>query len=111
MNDKPAHILMSEVAEENHVKIKPACLGSWLIFKWVSPKYNHITQNSSRKQTFYFKPSAMMKTEHYIHNVLPTHQSTSHSPNKSTIQLINQPANMSVIPLQATFKGIRFVPE
>jgi hypothetical protein len=56
----------------------------------------------------------MMKTEHYTDNVPPTHQPNSHSPNKSTTQPINQPANMSVIQrtaLQATFKGIRFVPE
>lgn len=105
---------MSEGTKENHVKIKAAYLGSWLSFKWISPKYYNITQNSSGNQTFYFKTSAMMKTEHCIHTVPPTHQPTSYSPNKSTIQPINQPANISVIrriQLQATFKGIRFVPE
>jgi hypothetical protein len=56
----------------------------------------------------------MMKMEQYIDTVPPIHHPTSYSPNKSTIQPINQLANISVIwriPLQATFKGIRFVPE
>jgi hypothetical protein len=55
-----------------------------------------------------------MKTEYYIDTVPHTHQPISHSPNKSTIQPINQPTNMSVtqrIPLQATFRGISFVPD